>query len=184
MSDSLRDFILKDEQNIRVALAVSEAWPGVRGEITRKFLEKLSRRLSDERPTWQTDGWQEFFVHGWATFDLRKPEWKRQYWIALEANRSGELMAIGVQRDDNIIKDRPNSLEVLAAVRSLQPAARVKKWWEAWSPMALPAPNWRTPEALWGMHSDAAFLESVAEQLLAVASAVEPLLDALTGGSI
>jgi hypothetical protein len=97
--------------------------------------------------------------------------------VTLQCNDSGRTMEFGIQRDQDRLKKIPLSAEILSAVRQLQPSAGSRQWWDAVVKMRNPATDWRPPEILWRMHTDATFLESVAEQLLAVAQATGPILD-------
>ena len=51
-TESIQDFILKDEHNLRVAAAVGEAWTEVRRKTVDDFLARLDTRLKKKRKGW------------------------------------------------------------------------------------------------------------------------------------
>ena len=179
-TESIQDFILKDEQNLRIAAAVGEAWPEARRQLVDGFLSRLSARLLKELPGWKAENWKEFLVYQYACFYLYKESWVGEYYITLQAHHSGATMQFGVQRDEAILEKRPLDPQLLAAVKEVQPSARSQTWWDAVVAMREPAPDWRAPEILWRMHTDEKFLAIVAEQLLAVARVAESHIDRLT----
>jgi hypothetical protein len=121
-TDPLQDFILKDEQNLRIAVAISEAWPEVRSRITTTFLDRLTTKLVKELPGWTTETWETFFEHAYASFTLYKPTWE-YYWVDLQFRDCGQNMRLGIVREESLISDRPFSPDILEAVRNsiLQP---------------------------------------------------------------
>jgi hypothetical protein len=182
-SESIEDFILKDEQNLRTAVAVSEAWPDARARLVAGFLERLRERLLNELPGWRYEQkWGNYVADRWACFCISKEKWARQYHIALQADAWGKAMLFGVLRDwdQEVVKTRDLSGKLLDAVCQIHPSARATKWWEAVVAMRSPASDWRAPDVLWRMHSEEAFLAGVVEQLLGVARTTEPCLDQLT----
>lgn len=176
---SISDYILQDEERLRVAAAIYDAWSAVRDQITKGFLTKLSSRLLTRLPDWKSDTWGIFYEDTYANYYLYKPGWNLEYYISLQFRDGGMNMRFGVVRDENKISDRPLSAEILAAVRKSQPSAKQSAWWEAYILMRSPAKDWRGAEIMWKMHRDDSFLEAVAEQLQAVARATEPILDGL-----
>lgn len=179
-TESIQDFILKDEQNLRIAAAVGEAWPEARRRLVERFLSRLSERLLKDLPGWKTDTWKEFFDHQYPIFSLFKQAWAKEYAIVLQAHHYGRTMQFGVQRDENLIADRPLDPAVLVAVQQVQVGARAQKWWEALVLMREPAPDWTVSGVMWQMHKDEQFLEQVAMQLLEVARVAESHIDRLT----
>jgi hypothetical protein len=176
----VQDFILRDEQNLRTAAAVAVAWPETRKRIANEFLGRFGAKLQAELPGWISAPWEQFFEHGYASFFVEKKSWSGEYGITLQADYHGGRMMFGVERENKIIADRPLSPEVLEAVRPLFPSVRTKPWWDAQVPMRVPASDWTSPEVLWRMHTDPSFLNSVADQMLAIAKATESIIDRLT----
>lgn len=177
-ADPLQEFILKDEQNFRIAAAISEAWPDARNRLATAFLERLTTKLLQELPGWQTETWETCFEHPYASFCLYKPTWEF-YWIELQLTDYGEKTRLGIVRYEDLISDRPLTPEVLETVRKLFPSAKSGKWWEAVMILRSPATDWRPPEVLWRMHSDTSFLDAVADQMLRLAQATGAVLDRL-----
>jgi hypothetical protein len=177
-TDPLQEFILKDEQNLRIAVAVSEAWPDVRSRITTTFLDRLTTKLVKELPGWATETWETCFEHAYASFQLYKPTWE-YYWVDLQFRDCGQNMRLGIVREESLVSDRPFSPDILEAVRKIYPSAKQAKWWEAIIVLRSPATDWRTPDVLWRMHTDSSFLDTVAEQMVALAKATEFILDRL-----
>ena len=178
--DPIQQFILANEQNLRIAAAVGEEWPKARAQIASGFLDRLKLRLEKQLKGWEfalDDG--KFFEKAWAGYYLGKADWKSQYHIGLQCGESGRQIGFGVSREADSIGKRPHSAEVLDAVKKLHPSASSYKWWEAWIAMRSPAFDWTRSEVLWRMHTEEAFLEDVAVQLLEVTKCVEPILDRL-----
>jgi hypothetical protein len=44
-TDPIQDYILKSEQNLRIAASVGEAWPDAREKLVSAFLDRLDTRL-------------------------------------------------------------------------------------------------------------------------------------------
>jgi hypothetical protein len=177
-TEPIQEFILKDEQNLRIAVAVSEAWPKVRSRITTTFLDRLTTKLVNELPRWATETWETCFEHRYASFQLYKPTWE-YYWVNLQFRDWGQNVRLGIEREESLVSDRPFSSDILEAVRKFYPSATQAKWWEASFVLRSPATDWRAPEVLWRIHTDSSFLDSVAEQMVALAKATESILDRL-----
>lgn len=179
-ADSIQDYILQDEETLRIAAAVGDAWHEVRGRIVKEFLNKLGERLTKELPGWKTSVWRECYVDAKACFYLWKKHWDNQYYVTLQFAEYGRSMLYGVQRDKPAVDTkRPLSAELLEAARKVVGDMHSWAWWEAQAPMREPAADWRSAEVLWRMRSDETFLASVSDQLLEVARAVEPHVDRL-----
>jgi len=181
-TDPLQDFILKDEQNLRTAVAVSEAWPDVRSRLTKDFLDKLTTQILNLLPGFTTDSSESngtWFNDKSAEFLLDKQTWEF-YFVDLHFAEFGQNMRLGIVREEKlVVSKRPFSPEILETVRKLEPSAKQAKWWEAVFALRSPATNWRTPEVFWRMHTDPSFLDSVAEQMVRLAKATESVLDRL-----
>jgi hypothetical protein len=181
--DPVRDFLLRDAEAVRIAAAVSEAWPAARGHIATSFLDRLEARLLRELHGWiAEERWDQFFIDRWPGFAVSKTTWASQYHLCLQPADYGGRVVFGIIRDQNnaIVAARPLSPDVLAAVQSVYPMARLRKpWWEAEVQMRAPAADWRSPDILWRMYTDETFLDAVADHLLTVARATEAILDRL-----
>jgi hypothetical protein len=178
-TDTIQDFIVTDERNLRIAAAIAEAWPKAREQLVSSFLKRLHSNLEPKLGGWDHVLWKQFFVDPYPAMYLWKPSWKDQYSVAFQCSNHGEEMVFGVQRDETYIKKRPFCAEILSAVRKLHPSAHARTWWEAVVTMQSPAADWRKPEVLWRMHKDEKFINDVAEQLLEVAQATEAIIDRL-----
>lgn len=175
----IQDFIITNERNLRIAAAVSEAWPEARGQLVSGFLDRLGSTLIKTLKGWNFKHQQQWFVAGYPSFFIWKPEWKEEYVVDLCCYDCGKKMVFGISRDaeKEHIKKRAHCVEVLNAVNKIHPKATVNDWWEARMNMQTPAPDWRKPEVLWRMHTDATFLNEVARQLVEVANITEPIID-------
>ena len=56
-TDPIQDYILKSEQNLRIAAAVGEAWPDAREKLVSAFLDRLDTRLKRKLKGWKSDRW-------------------------------------------------------------------------------------------------------------------------------
>lgn len=180
--NSIHDFLLSNEKSLRIAAAVSEAWPEAREKLVLGFLQRLSVELEKNLPGWETKFVGGFFNERYSGFFVSKPTWHDDdYNVTLECHDYGKKMIFGVSRNENKehIKRRPPCDELLDAVGKLHPSASARTWWEAMITLRSPAPDWRKPEVLWKMHTDRKFLDDVADQLCAVATVCEPIVDRL-----
>jgi hypothetical protein len=175
-NDPIQDYILKSERNLRIAAAVGEAWPGVREKLGSDFLNRLEARLMKRFRGWESYRYKRFLVDDWPGYVFWKPAWRDQYSICLQYDNYGEKISFGVGRDGD--RQRP-SPELLEAVRKLHPSAKSHPEWEARVTMRSPETDWRKPEVLWRIRTDASFLAEVAEQLVEVAKVSEPIIDRL-----
>jgi len=173
---SIQEFILQNEQNFRTAAAVAGAWPSVRAQVARDFLQRLGAKLLLNLDGWKIDATpDEFFAGRWARFWIEKNTWSGAYGVTLGAWEHGRKMVFGIEGD----KKRPLSSEIVAAMKPHFPVAKPYDSWDAFLEMRNPAFDWTQPEILWRMHTEEAFLDAVAEQMLTVAKATESIIDRL-----
>lgn len=178
-TESIRDYIIENEQNLRIAAVVSEAWPEARQKLVKLFLGRLEDRLKSELKGWEFDQDGVIYVDDYTSYDLWKPAWRGQYGLALQWGQYGKEMVFGVYREKEKIGTRPFSGDLLEAIRKEYPSARTNSWYEARIQMKNPASDWSSPEILWQMHTDPKFLEEVVKQLLEVAKISEPIIERL-----
>lgn len=178
-TEPVENFILSSEDNLKIAAAVADAWPQARKILVTDFLKRLEAAWGKKLKGWncRIDG--NFFTDPYADFLFWKPQWEEQYCVTLECHDYGNGMMFGLTRDEDQIKGRPFSSELLAAISTAFPSARSRTWWEANIKMQTPAKDWRKPEVLWRMRTDDKFLSEVVGQLLEVAKISEPIVDKL-----
>ena len=187
-SDPIQDYILEDENKMRTAAAVFNAWPEVRKKLVSDFLDRLKRALQQKRELerWEFGSWGRPFTDSQAAFDFWKPTWKAEYSVSLRFDQHGEEVFFGVARDaakERIKKCEPGP-ELLTAVKEHYTSAGATRWWEAWvSVQSLPA-DWTKAEVLWRMRDgNDEFVDKVAEQLVRVAQISERIVDRLAGAT-
>ena len=179
-SDAIQDFILKTEQNLRLASAVGDAWPKARGRLVSDFLDRLDSRLKKELRGWESEQQgKSFFIDAYAGYYIWKPRWE-QLSVGLQCNYHGEQMVIGVARSTDNSRKQPRCPQLLDVAQKINPSATSTTWWEARIILQSPAVDWRKPEVLWQMHKDPQFLADVADQLLEIAEACSPIIDRWT----
>lgn len=178
-AESVEAYILKNENNLRIAAAVAEAWVVVRQQLVSEFFDRVWQALKKQLPGWKNERYEEYFKDQYAGFYIGKPAWQN-YQINLECHRYGEKMIFGVWRDQGKLAKEPFCGEMLTAVRSKFPSARSRNWWEAEITMQAPARDWRPPEQLWRLRKDETFRDQVVAQLLEVAQIAEPIIDKIT----
>jgi len=181
-NDPIQEYILKNEHNLRIAVAVGEAWQAARGVIVSNFLTNLDTRLKRDLRGWESSRYGEFFVSKYPSYYVKDPR-SKFYSIGLQAGEYGASMAIGICREAESSSKRPLSPDLLSAVQSIHPSARAEPWWEAKVRMNSPDSDWRKPEILWRIHTDTEFLEDVANQMLELARVCEPVFAELCGKS-
>lgn len=179
-TESIQDYIIETEQNLRIAAAVSEAWPEARQKLVQRFLSRLENRLKSELNDWEFDQDGTIYSDDYATFDFWKPAWRDQYGLSLQWGSYGKEMVFGVYREKEKIGNRQFSSELLQAIKKQYSWATTNPWFEARIRMKNPASDWSSPEILWQMHNDTDnFLEQVVEQLLELAKASKLIIDRL-----
>jgi hypothetical protein len=184
-SDPVQDYILEDENKLRTAAAVFNAWPEVRKKLVSPFLDRLERALrlkTELKEGWEFERWRCPFEDWEAGFSFGKLEWKAEYYVSLELLDYGEDVTFGLARNagKDHIKKRSRCAALLTAVREHYPSARDHSWWEAW--VTMQPQDWRKPEVLWRMRDEnEEFLNEVVEQLLEVAIISAPFVDQLAG---
>jgi hypothetical protein len=180
-TDPIQKFILKDKDNFRIAATVGDAWPEITERIAVEFLDQLEIRLKRDVNNWHFERWERFFIHAYPCFMFWKPDWRGEYYMALQFGDYGQKISFGIQRDERMkhIQTRRRFDNALIAVKKIHPSAKSEPWWESKVFMRFPADNWRKPDVLWRMHRDKTFLKNVAEQLLEVAKVSTPIIDSL-----
>jgi hypothetical protein len=183
-SKSIQDFIKANPKNELIAVAVSDAWPKARARLISRFIDQLGSKLLQKRPDWEVEKPDSFFTKQEDYFFLSKPAWGEDYQVCFGWENYGEKMGFGLTRNEDVDRNRnsPLSAELLAAVKNIYPWARVNGVGIAWVTMKSPASDWRNPEVLWRIKTDQKFLDEVADQLLEVARACEPIVDRLVQG--
>jgi hypothetical protein len=185
ISDPVQDYILEDENKLRTAAEVFNAWPEVRKKLVLGFLDRLESalRLKEElKEGWQFERWGRPFIDSEAGFSFWRLEWKEEYYVSLEILDHGELVKFGLARSLNQerIKKSSHCDNLLTAVKEHYPSARDHRWWEAY--VTTQPPDWRKPDVLWRMRDgNKEFLDEVVEQLLDVAKISAPFVDRLVG---
>ena len=175
----IQEFIIKNEENLRIAEAVAEALPNARYKLTEGFLARLDARIKKGLLGWKSGKDSIFFTDRYPTYYFWKPEWVGQYGVALQFGEYGKEMVFGVYREKEKVGNRPFSDELMIAVKEVYRRAETNPWWDARIPMESPAEDWRKSNVLWRMHKDDSFLNDVAEQLLELAKLSEPIVDRL-----
>jgi hypothetical protein len=175
----IQDFILTNERNMRIAVAVSEAWPEARNQLVSGFLDRLGSKLNATLKSWTFEYEKRWFIASYDSFYIWKPEWKDEYFVTLSCENKGTRMTFGISRDldKEQVKKRGHCEDILNAIKQIHPTATVNNWWEAVMPMRTEGADWTKPEVLWRMHSDGTFLDEVANQLIEVARIAEPIVD-------
>lgn len=176
---SVCEHILANENNLRIAAEVVEAWPDARGAIVDSFLKTLGDRLKNRLPGWKSEPYQRFFVEANPNFSVWKPAWENQYYISLYCGEYGKKMQIGFLRERDALGKRPLSSDLLKAVQEVYPSAHSSEWWEAIAVLHSPAVDWTKPEVLWRIYKDPRFLADVVSQFVELAEVGERIVDAL-----
>ena len=107
--DPVQDYILENEDNLRIAAAVSDAWPQAGEKLVQDFLDRLRSRLEKELKGWQFDRWGRCLTDSNVGFYFWKSAWKEEYYVILQFFDQGQDLRFGLQRDENQehIKKRP-----------------------------------------------------------------------------
>jgi hypothetical protein len=177
----IQEYIVQNEENLRIAMAVADALPEALSEMTEEFLARLDKRIKLGFPGWKSDKDPIFFTDRYPTYYFWKPEWAGQYGVGMQFGEYGKEMVFGVYREKEKVGNRPFCDELMTIVREVHSRAESNAWWEVRIRMDSPVENWRQPEVLWRMHTDKEFLDDVAEQLLDLAKISEPTIDKLVG---
>ncbi len=104
-NDPIKKYILKNRDNMRIAISTSDVWLSTRSEIVERFQEHLKHRLSKKLKGWEFGAYDgEFFDSAWGGYYFWKPSWADQYSLAFQMAKQGEQAIIGVGRDKNQIR--------------------------------------------------------------------------------
>jgi hypothetical protein len=98
-SDPVQDYILEDENKLRIAVAVSDAWSEAGERLVSGFLDRLQSWLEEKLKGWEFDRWGCYLNDSDAGFDFWKPAWKAEYYVSLEVQANGEDVTFGLGRD-------------------------------------------------------------------------------------
>lgn len=173
------EFITTSRKNLEVAAAVYEQYEAAREKIIGQFFDRLGRRLVGKLPGWSWEYAPAFYTERYGRFGIGKESWLRHYMIVVEAYDWGASMIGGVWRNEEALGAVPRGSEILAAVKQIHSGDRCqsRKWYEAEVTLRSPATDWRTPEALWRIHTDDRFLDEVEGLFLGWVKATEVLVD-------
>jgi len=176
-NDLIQKFILKDEDNFRIASTVGDVWPEVMEQIVDKLYDSLEARLKPKLKDWRFAREERFGIDAFPSFYFWRPEWKDEYGVCLQTGEYGKKVVMGVYRETKILKKRRFCSELLEAVKVRFPTAHERRpWWEAEILVHSPASDWRMPDALWQIKTDDRIHLELAEQLLDLARISEPYL--------
>jgi hypothetical protein len=183
-SDPVQDYILEDQDHMRIAADVFDAWSEVRNRLVSAFLDRLERALKQKRDLegWEFGRYQHPFMDSYASLEFWRVEWKREYYVSLALTEHGQEVIFGLGRDwdQKHIAGRPRSPELLTAVKKHYSSASDRRWWEARVAMPRPTDDWTKWEVLWRMRDENdEFLNEVAAHLLDVAKISEKIVDRL-----
>lgn len=178
--ESIQGYILSSERRLRIASSVGEAWLEARRKLIERFLGELNDLVIGKLKGWKSEPYQEFFVGSEPNYAFWKPAWEGRCFLALHCGSSGRKMAFGIMREVRFKDFKKTCPNLFQTVQKSFPTARSNRWWEAMVAMDDPAEDWTKPDVLWRLHTDKAFLTSVAGQILEMAKICEPLIDRWT----
>lgn len=177
--DSLTEYMLESEKNLRLAEATYVRYEAARQQIMVGFFKRLTARLTQVLPGWEFHYDAQFFTDKYGAYSACNPAWRKQYFLQLEAFEHGDRIIYGIWRDEDKLRNRRRSAPILAAVQKVHPSAKSRIYYEAEITLRSPAPDWRPPAILWRIHKDPNFLEDVALQLLEVVELTDKQVKAL-----
>jgi hypothetical protein len=174
------EFISASRQNLEIAEAIYAQYEMARERIIQGFFARLGENLINKLPGWSREYAPTFFMERYGQFSIWKESWQGHYRFAIEAYDWGAGMIGGVWRDENALGGVSRNSEILAAINKLHPRDRCRDrvWFEAEVTLRSPAADWRKPEVLWRIHSDAQFLAEVEALFLGWVKSAERLVDA------
>jgi len=170
-------FIGESERNIEIANVIYEQYEDAREDILRGFFERLAAGLKAKLPDWSSRYTEAFFTTRYGAFDLFKSAWLERYTIRVEAYDWGHGVIYGVWRDAESLHNIPLNAKLFSTVKGKFPQTTSRAYYEAEIPMLSPAKDWRTPNALWRVHSDDKFRAEVESLLLEIANLTEAQID-------
>ena len=127
----VQDYVLESKDNLRIAVAVSDAWAEAGPKLVSAFLDRLRSRLEQTLKGWEFSKWNCYLKDSESGFDFWKPAWKGEYYVALHFWGHGHEVVFGLGRDadQEDVKKRLHCDPLLAAIRERYISASATKWW-------------------------------------------------------
>lgn len=179
---TVQDFALKSEADLKTALLVAEAVPGMKERIVTEFLQALQQKLMQEKPK----GWQvtpdipNVYGERYAGISIYQAHWKERYWISLEAQEWGKETVVGVWRNRDKLRGGPNP-NMLEKFRDAKWPGKANRWWEWYYRVPSEYGHWHGTEALVNMQfKTGETLSYFAAAILKAAKLAAPILNQMS----
>ncbi|HYE32148.1 MAG TPA: hypothetical protein VEH27_12020 [Methylomirabilota bacterium] len=179
---TVHDFALKSESDLKTALIVAAAVPGMKEQITSDFLQALQQKLSQKKPKgWEvTQGIPNVYGERYSGVSIWQAEWTDNYSIRLEAQEWGKGSVLGVWRNWNKLRGGPNP-DVLDQFRDAKWPGKANRWWEWYVRVPNEYGDWHDTEALVKMKfKTGETVEYLVSAMLKAAKLGTPLLNEMT----
>lgn len=103
MNNLVVDYVLENENNLRLAYKVNNAFNDIKGSIYKEFLLKLQQELNAELGKNEIKITNEFYnnpLDAYEKFFIRKIRWPEKYSIAFGANKKQKIY-FGIYNSEN-----------------------------------------------------------------------------------
>ena len=136
MCNLVVDYVLENENNLRLAYKVNNAFNDIKGSIYKEFLLKLQQELNAELGKNEIKITNEFYnnpLDAYEKFFIRKIKWPEKYSIAFGANKKQKIY-FGIYNSENtkttIDKEIRNQVDV-AIINNITKSFEEDYWiWE------------------------------------------------------
>lgn len=179
---TVQDFALKSEADLKTALLVAEAVPGMKERIVTDFLQSLQQKLVQEKPKgWEvTQDIPNVYGERYARIGIWQTQWRDNYFISLEAQEWGKETVLGVWRNREKLRGSPNP-DMLDRFRDGKWPGKSNRWWEWYQRVPREYGHWQEAEALVNMKFNTReTLDYFAAGMLKAAKLAAPLLNEMT----
>ena len=204
----VRDFLLSNPENLAIARTVYESWLAVKGEICKKFLKQLCRRVErkakEEMPEFGNDVRVEYKYGGerrwvnrlwlyrtsWTKYEVEKSDSNERTTICLDADGKGPngwyfgvLSPLSVEE----MADRDNERRLLldGALKEALDVGHRSRWWPWWKWVDERYKNW--DYLIPDLHreckegNDGEVMEYFVDLLVGTAEKVIPIINKIEG---
>ena len=152
---AVRDYLFSNPENLAIARTVHEAWPAIRDEICKKFLNQLRCRVESEvkeqlprfandirvecsyvgERRWSNQLW--LYRRSWTRYEIGKSELGGRTAVRLEADGKGPFgWRYGIRSplvEENMTdNDRTRRQHIEAALKEELDVGRRSSWWPWW----------------------------------------------------
>ncbi|MDP1993958.1 MAG: hypothetical protein Q8K40_01795, partial [Ignavibacteria bacterium] len=176
----IKDFALKDAENVELALVIGQQMIAIKEELLKKFVTDLEARFKEALPDWEFNLHKDFsyWSSKWKRIKFCKPGWKNDS-LAIEfnANQCAEL-CWGICKEDEKIPDLPeDTLKKLNDTLKNSGLFDSPQWWPWYCGFSEPYYDWWKNIEPWVAIQSGEMAKIVVDKIVELAKASEAIID-------